>query len=95
MRNRSRPEGSIAEGYLADECLTFCSRYLDGIETRFSRPVRNDDEGDTESEQRLSIFSMPGRALGKSERITLDNISWMQAHRYVLFNCAAISPFLE
>ncbi|XP_058076314.1 uncharacterized protein LOC131224884 [Magnolia sinica] len=24
--NRSRPEGSIAEGYLAKECLTFCSR---------------------------------------------------------------------
>ncbi|XXG73683.1 hypothetical protein AAC387_Pa07g2558 [Persea americana] len=26
VRNRSRPEGSIAEGYLAEECLTFCSR---------------------------------------------------------------------
>ncbi|XP_039138843.1 uncharacterized protein LOC120276184 [Dioscorea cayenensis subsp. rotundata] len=25
VRNKSRPEGSIAEGYLADECLTFCS----------------------------------------------------------------------
>ncbi|GER40345.1 glutamine-tRNA ligase [Striga asiatica] len=28
VRNRSRPEGSIAEGYLAEECLVFCSRYL-------------------------------------------------------------------
>ncbi|XP_020973047.1 uncharacterized protein LOC110269510 [Arachis ipaensis] len=26
VRNKSRPEGSIAEGYLAEECLTFCSR---------------------------------------------------------------------
>ncbi|XP_021721143.1 uncharacterized protein LOC110688702 isoform X2 [Chenopodium quinoa] len=26
VRNRAHPEGSIAEGYLADECLTFCSR---------------------------------------------------------------------
>ncbi|KAE8734333.1 hypothetical protein F3Y22_tig00000773pilonHSYRG00216 [Hibiscus syriacus] len=27
-RNKSYPEGSIAEGYLAEECMTFCSRYL-------------------------------------------------------------------
>ncbi|XXG72497.1 hypothetical protein AAC387_Pa07g1576 [Persea americana] len=27
-RNRSRPEGSIAEGYLAEECLRFCSRWF-------------------------------------------------------------------
>ncbi|XP_074346497.1 uncharacterized protein LOC141685284 [Apium graveolens] len=26
VRNRSKPEGSIAEGYLAEECMTFCSR---------------------------------------------------------------------
>ncbi|GMP78094.1 hypothetical protein CsSME_00034161 [Camellia sinensis var. sinensis] len=25
VRNRTHPEGSIAEGYLAEECLTFCS----------------------------------------------------------------------
>ena len=30
VRNRSKPEGSIAEGYLAEECLTFCSRFLSG-----------------------------------------------------------------
>ena len=42
VRNRSRPEGSIAEGYLAEECLVFCSRYMnDGIKTRFSRYGKN------------------------------------------------------
>ncbi|XP_059658587.1 uncharacterized protein LOC132304903 [Cornus florida] len=43
VRNRSHPEGSIAEGYLAEECLTFCSRYLTNIETRFDKPQRNSD----------------------------------------------------
>ena len=44
VRNRSRPEGSIAEGCLAEECLIFCSRYMhDGVKTRFSRYWRNDD----------------------------------------------------
>ena len=41
VRNLAHPEGSIAEGYLVDECLTFCSRYFHGIETRFDRVERN------------------------------------------------------
>jgi hypothetical protein len=41
VRNRARPEGSIAEAYIADECLTFCSRYLDGVETRFNQEPRH------------------------------------------------------
>ncbi|KAK1387274.1 hypothetical protein POM88_015452 [Heracleum sosnowskyi] len=28
VRNKSKPEGSMAEGYLVEECLTFCSRFL-------------------------------------------------------------------
>ena len=49
MRNKNRPEGSIVEGYLAEECMTFCSRYLGGIETRFNRVGRNFDGGNIES----------------------------------------------
>uniref|UniRef100_A0A8R7JYW6 DUF4218 domain-containing protein n=1 Tax=Triticum urartu TaxID=4572 RepID=A0A8R7JYW6_TRIUA len=45
VRNRAFPEGSIAEGYLAQECLTFCSRFLEGT-TRFTRPSRNPDPSD-------------------------------------------------
>ena len=33
----------MAEGYIAQECITFCSRYFDGVETVFNRPKRNDD----------------------------------------------------
>ncbi|XP_019175589.1 PREDICTED: uncharacterized protein LOC109170907 [Ipomoea nil] len=43
VRNKARPEGSIAEGYVASECLTFLSLYLDGIETRFNKQDRNND----------------------------------------------------
>jgi hypothetical protein len=41
VRNRSQPEGSIAEAYVADECQTFCSKYLDDVDTRFNREPRN------------------------------------------------------
>lgn len=37
VRNRARPEGSIAEAYIVDECLTFCSRYFSDVETRYNR----------------------------------------------------------
>jgi hypothetical protein len=40
VRNRARPEGSIAEAYIADECLTFCFRYMDDVQTRFNREPR-------------------------------------------------------
>jgi hypothetical protein len=33
VRNMARPEGSIAEAYVADECLLACSRYFDDLET--------------------------------------------------------------
>ena len=44
VRNKAQPEGSIAEGYLVEEILTFCSRYFDdSLETRFNWPRRVDD----------------------------------------------------
>nr|XP_009782047.1 PREDICTED: uncharacterized protein LOC104230850 [Nicotiana sylvestris] len=57
VRNKAQPEGSIAEGYLAEESLTFCSRYIEDIETRFNRPRRvRDDPNVTEPSGTSSIF---------------------------------------
>ncbi|XP_065619438.1 uncharacterized protein LOC136063250 [Quercus suber] len=44
VQNRTAPEGSIAEGYIVEECLTFCSRYMEGVETIFNRPTRTIEE---------------------------------------------------
>ncbi|XP_030934441.1 uncharacterized protein LOC115959910 isoform X3 [Quercus lobata] len=44
VKNRAAPEGSIAEGYIVEECLTFCSRYMEGVETIFNRPRRAMEE---------------------------------------------------
>ncbi|XP_048494556.1 uncharacterized protein LOC125494787 [Beta vulgaris subsp. vulgaris] len=63
VHNKARPEGSIAEGYIVDECMTLCSRYLDDVETKFNRLERNCD-GDDDTARKLSIFSHPGRPLG-------------------------------
>ncbi|XP_020270974.1 uncharacterized protein LOC109846163 [Asparagus officinalis] len=96
IRNRARPEGSIAEGYIADECMTFCSRYLKGFETKFNRLERNYEDDNREcNEAQLSIFRHSGRALGAATTRYLDEREWLQAHIYVLKNCDEVQPHIE
>ena len=85
MRNPSRPEGSIAEAYLLDECVTFCSRYLDDVETKFNKVGRNDDISDTINTN-FPIFSYQGRPIGKVQCVVLEEEQRIKAHQYVLFN---------
>ena len=96
VRNKAKPEGSIAEAYIADECLTFCSRYLNEIDTKFNRIARNEDRnsvcGDNE---RLEIFSHSGRPLGAPRQNTLTVEVKRAAHLYILNNCSEVWPFIE
>ncbi|TXG60326.1 hypothetical protein EZV62_014899 [Acer yangbiense] len=66
VRNRAHLEASIAKGYLMEECTNFCSRYLNDVETKWNRPPRNDGR-----------FNK-----NKGVRISLDEITWVQAHRF-------------
>ncbi|XP_020249217.1 uncharacterized protein LOC109826604 [Asparagus officinalis] len=92
VRNRSAPEGSIAEGYLAEESLTFCSLYMhDGVKTRFNRYTSMYERVDV-AEETSPIFPKIGHPLGgkrkrKGKAFTLDNVDWVNAHRYALYNC--------
>ena len=63
MRNKARPEGSIAEAYIAMECVTFCSMYLDDIEIRFNHTDRNVDREWGDNEPTLSIFKQTIRPI--------------------------------
>ncbi|XP_019257788.1 PREDICTED: uncharacterized protein LOC109236007 [Nicotiana attenuata] len=85
VRNNTRPEGSIAEGYLATKSLTFCSRYLKNISTKFNKPARNDDGSVSNSE--MSIFKKSGQTKGGSEGIRLSHDEFKQACMYLLQNC--------
>ena len=44
VHNTAAPEGFIVEGYITDECLTFCSRYLELVPTIFNISLRNVDD---------------------------------------------------
>ncbi|GJV45692.1 acidic leucine-rich nuclear phosphoprotein 32 family member A [Tanacetum coccineum] len=66
VRNKAKPEGSIAEGYVSEEALTFCSRYLkDDVETRFNRLGRNDDGLPEEEPDKFQVFRSVCKLTGR------------------------------
>ncbi|CAN1140961.1 hypothetical protein LINPERPRIM_LOCUS25168 [Linum perenne] len=92
VRNKAHPEGSIAESYVVNECLTFCAMYLDGIETSFNAPERNFD---IETEDELSVFSSKVRMLGAPDYVQLTSNELNMMHWYVLSNCEEVQPYME
>ncbi|KAM3200037.1 hypothetical protein P3L10_032397 [Capsicum annuum] len=95
LKSLACPEGSIAEGYLANECMTLCSRYLHRIDTKFNRPKQNYDGGLKNSNGGLSIFCQPGKTLGAKDLCELEANELEQAHIYILKNCDEVLPYLE
>ncbi|KAL3638401.1 hypothetical protein CASFOL_017772 [Castilleja foliolosa] len=92
VRNKARPEGSVAEAYIAKECLTFCSMYLKGIETRFNRDDRNND---IELEDSLPIFSQKCRPVGSTTYLNLSVEELKALTWFVFQNCEEVEPFLK
>lgn len=98
MRTKSRPEGSIAEGYLVEECMNFCSRYLGDVES-----LGNSSRGNHENFE--NICKGEGCVIGGIEivymetttwtQVYMETTTWAQAHRYVLENCDMLTPFRE
>ena len=81
VRNKSCLEGSIAEGYIAEKCATFCSRYLHDVETKHDREERNYViENNITYGGGLTIFKCMGRTIGKSTSRVLSTEEWSQAH---------------
>ncbi|KAK7258274.1 hypothetical protein RIF29_23845 [Crotalaria pallida] len=95
VRNKAQPEGSIAQGYLAEEVLTFCSQYLEGIETRINRPARVDDFNSASTSHLPSLFPPLGKAVGAFSTFELSTLEKIQAHRYLLLNCPAVKPYID
>lgn len=80
-----------------EEILTFCSRYLENIETRWNRPRRVDDEPTHEESNPWldTLFPQVGKPLGVSSYFTLTAIEKLQAHRHVLTNCSIVDKYLQ
>ncbi|KAI3853393.1 hypothetical protein MKW92_029940 [Papaver armeniacum] len=78
VRNKAHLEGSIAEGYLADECVTFLSRYLKDVESRTNRPLRYVDDTPIGSPKWFPLASLQRKLL----------------HDYILSNDDDVAPYI-
>ncbi|KAF3667872.1 putative 13-hydroxylupanine O-tigloyltransferase-like [Capsicum annuum] len=95
-RNKSQPEGSIAETYIVEESLTIYSCYFEEIESRLNRPkCVNDEPSQNEAYEKSSMFPQQGKHVGGFITEPLTHLEKTQAHRYVLLNCAAVKPFID
>ena len=86
------------EGYISQEVVTFCSRYLDDIETIWNRPRRVDDEGGISqhpNDRIAEFFPCVGKPIGGFTWFTLTSTQRMQAHRHILVNCPAVDPYVQ
>jgi hypothetical protein len=65
MHQKKYLEGSIAEGYIVDECLNYYCRYLSGdLETRFNKDERNHDNKRTVGPDEFQFFQMEQKDWG-------------------------------
>ncbi|XP_062028692.1 uncharacterized protein LOC133744613 [Rosa rugosa] len=93
---RSRPETSIAEGYIIEECLSFCTMYLsDGVESKRTRIGRNADDPGIVPREGLPLFVGMGRSIEPGHEFTLTDLEWERAHTHVLINCPQIQQHLD
>jgi hypothetical protein len=95
VRNKAYPEGSIAEGYVLEECMTFCSRFLEDFDTKMNRPERHESAAVNEPPSGLSIFGNIGYT---KKGFTLETIpkTYVQRMRHwILTNCDEAIPWVK
>ncbi|CAA7017614.1 unnamed protein product [Microthlaspi erraticum] len=87
VRNPARPEGCMAESYLAQECMDFCKEFLKTSTSVEDKPERNDD---LESSSILE-----GRPISAPRPFILSEADRKIAHMAVIQNLAMVDPYVE
>src|SRR5215203_4937090 len=83
VRNRARPEGSIAKGYGNEEVIEFCVDFVPDL-----KPIGLPQ---SRHEGRLS-----GKGtIGRKSTICMDGHSLTEAHHTVLTNSSLVAPYFE
>ncbi|XP_035845327.1 uncharacterized protein LOC118491566 [Helianthus annuus] len=93
VKNPARPEGCIAECYVFEEALTFCSMYLKDVQTKFNRPDRNDDV--VVEKRKLWVFESKCRYVGVRKEKYLSFIEKSKMEWFVLKNCAEVREYMK
>ena len=95
VRNKARPEGSSAEGYIVQEAMTFSSQYLRGIQSKFSMRQRDDDKLEYKRNYALEVFRPVGCPIRKNDYNYLSTDLLDKAKWFVFNNYPDVEPYLE
>ncbi|KAH0688816.1 hypothetical protein KY289_016174 [Solanum tuberosum] len=95
--NKASVEGSICEAYLMAESTQFFSHYFEPhVMSRHHNVSRNNDGGVMkDDEEKLSIFTHPGRLSGEAKKRDLSLEEIKAAQTYILLNCQEVEPFVS
>ncbi|XP_022040029.1 uncharacterized protein LOC110942563 [Helianthus annuus] len=93
VRNPTRPEGCIAEGYVLEEALTFCSMYLQDVQTKFNRPDRNEDV--VVEKCKFWVFESKCRPTSATKSKYLSTTEKSKMEWFVLDNCAEVREYMN
>lgn len=93
VHNKARPEGCIAERYIDNECLQFCSMYLNNVETIFNKVERNNEV--MNNNIKISVFTSRGRPIGKPKYYVLSDEEIANINAFVLENCEEIDDLIQ
>ncbi|GJY50394.1 pyruvate kinase, partial [Tanacetum coccineum] len=91
IRNKAKPEGSIAEGYVAEEALTFSSYYFRDVTTKFNHPDRNVDCPPPTCQ--FQVFKSLCKSIGLRSVIRIDHQELKKVIWYVLHNSPEIDTY--
>lgn len=80
VSNKSWPRGLIAKRYLAEEGMTFGSKYLIGLDTSLDQPRRNQENDDTKIDKRIDMFKNIVSALCSERAIEFDRTKLEDMH---------------
>ncbi|GJR92025.1 uncharacterized protein Tco_0216036 [Tanacetum coccineum] len=93
VTNKARPEGCIAQRYIENECVTFCSMYLNDVDTVFNKSEHNDEMIHPGGE--IFVFSNKGRPIGGYKTCDLSEAELMKIHTYILNNCPKMRELIN
>ncbi|KAK5819930.1 hypothetical protein PVK06_024964 [Gossypium arboreum] len=88
------PHEAILGGLVFYRWMYHIKRYLEDVETRLNRPSKNTGLTNHNLAETY-LFQSYGEPIGKVEIAELDDRSWIQAHRYVLFHHDSIGPLCK
>jgi hypothetical protein len=87
VRNKAQPEGSIAEGYILEECMTFCSRFLDDTHTKLNQPERHEGAAINQPAPEIDIISTIDYSKKGFTYEPLSFAEMNQIRHYIITNC--------